>query len=412
MIQMTTVAAKEGFGEGLSRAAVEAVAASSEEVAEFIDAPAPGLSLFVQSTWSISVRAGLPTDTEAVLCQLLACDGERCWEGSLRRRDLAGPLGDSWGDPSNLKLLLAALAGEVLGDPSGGYLGGAGSTGRDRNSTLPRSEALWTCPDDAIGSPLKLSIRFLYREGPVVAVRGVDLPRTDLAVGLSRFFALAHGSQMAAAACVAAAEEERTSLQQRQEALQRKLEALPEQLEVEEERLLKEFAIVLNAQKRRCRSLWEAGRRDSARDQPLGSGPLGLRAQVAAPASIEDCLSRGDLREEAEDVFVVQNPDSVFPSLTFASPPQAFAESGTCGVFTIPLTLGMSDFYDNPMLRTTTTGVAVNSAASSHLVAGADGSGTARGASSTKRPLVKDGLASNGRGATKRKAGDSFMQSS
>lgn len=35
----------------------------------------------------------------------LRIDGSRCWAGPLQRRDLAGPLGDSWKDPANLRLL-------------------------------------------------------------------------------------------------------------------------------------------------------------------------------------------------------------------------------------------------------------------------------------------------------------------
>jgi hypothetical protein len=32
-------------------------------------------------------------------------DGNHCWAGPLRRRDLAGPLENSWKDPANLRLL-------------------------------------------------------------------------------------------------------------------------------------------------------------------------------------------------------------------------------------------------------------------------------------------------------------------
>ena len=35
-------------------------------------------------------------------------DGAQCWAGPLRRKDLAGPLGESWKDPANLRLLQTA----------------------------------------------------------------------------------------------------------------------------------------------------------------------------------------------------------------------------------------------------------------------------------------------------------------
>ena len=66
-----------------SDVSMTAVAFIAEEVAEFVDAPALGLSLFVQSTWSAGLPEKLPEGPNAVLCRLLACDGLRCWEGFL-----------------------------------------------------------------------------------------------------------------------------------------------------------------------------------------------------------------------------------------------------------------------------------------------------------------------------------------
>merc|ERR1712232_1436904 len=134
---------------------------------------------------------------------------------------------------------------------------------------LPTSEAVWTFSGN--DSSLSLSIRFIYREGPVVAVRGVLLQLTGLSAGLSRFFALAHGAQTAAVACITAAESECAELLKQQEALNRQLEALPKKAEEEDKMLLERMAQLLNSQKRRCRKLWEAGCQAAAAEGPDAS---------------------------------------------------------------------------------------------------------------------------------------------
>jgi len=379
---MATAVAAAG---GVPAAGIAAMC--SEEVAEFEGAPEPGLTLFVQFTWSAGLRAGLPASPEAVLCRLLACDGERCWEGDLRRRDLAGPLGESWSDPGNLRLLLEALTPGSATSPGGteaptGTIDPTASV-LDRGATfasegvvpparpagVPRAEAIWTCAEGSgLGgvskgsAPLQLSVRLNFNEGPVVAIRGVLFPPADLSAGLMRFFALAHGAQTAADACVAAADEERAALLKRREALQGQLDALPVELEEEEERLLTEFVSVLNAQKRRCRRLWEARRAElQGAEAPLVE-PAGADHKVPPGASLEDCLDRGDpvaapggLDGERDD------PLATMCSLTFATQPHLAASppepgggaggGGTGSAFTIPLTLGMGEFGEGLLAR-------------------------------------------------------------
>lgn len=278
----------------------------------------------------------LPTGTDAVLCRLLACDGEHCWEGVLRRCDLSGALGDSWGKGSNLRLLIDALAARGRHSASDGNAAAP--------PPLPHGEAVWSMLD--IGAaPLDLTVRFVYREGPVVAVPRVTLQRANVSVGLSRFFALAHGAQMAAHACVNAAEVECAHLREQCDLLQKKVDLHQQNAEAEEERLMHEFAAVLNAQKRRCRKLWEASRR-------AGAGDMGAFPVMHATASLEECLERQDPADECDVLDGVgAGPGTVasavslaYPSMTL--PPEAGAEEGGEGKeasFAIPFTLGMDD---------------------------------------------------------------------
>mmetsp|Transcript_6410 Transcript_6410/g.9921 ORF Transcript_6410/g.9921 Transcript_6410/m.9921 type:complete len:405 (+) Transcript_6410:113-1327(+) len=322
---------------------VMAAAAVADEVAEFMDTPEPGSSLFVQSTWSAGIPTQLPTGTNSVLCRLLACDGEQCWEGVLRRCDLSGALGDSWGKASNLRLLLDALAARGRTSASNGDVAAPPPS--------PHGEAVWSLLD--IGAaPLDLTVRFVYREGPVVAVPRVTLQRANVSVGLSRFFALAHGAQMAAHACVNAAEVECAHLRERCELLQKQVDVHQQNVEAEEERLMVEFAAVLNAQKRRCRKLWEANRRAGAGDNP-GAFPV-----MHATASLEECLDRQDPPDECDLLDGVgAGPGTVasavslaYPSMTL--PPSVGAEDGgNDATFTIPLTLGMDDPDHAPRRR-------------------------------------------------------------
>jgi len=398
----------------------------TEEIAEFADVPAPGLCLFVKSSWSAGLRTGMPAAPEAVLCRLLACDGERCWEGSLRRGDLAGPLGESWTDPSNLRLLVDALAAKGSASPCAVEVGGglaagtdfgtcaavadagiatllaaaggeggpaptmrraatdanmtagrqgrAGSTilrtftqgatmaGGQRSTGAAAAEAIWSCSreDGQVGeAPLQLVVRFNYREGPVVAVRGVRLPSASLSAGLSCFFSLAYGSQMAASACVLAAEGERAVMVKRRDELQNQLDMLPAELEAEEERLLDAFVKALNAQKRRCRRLWQTRQLERCGGVAVFDGDLPPLAP--ATASLSECLDREDPPEvPCEPNGGVERDWFAAPgvglatqcSLTFASqlPPATFGaalekpEAGHGSAFTIPLTLGMCDY--------------------------------------------------------------------
>ena len=236
----------------MAAAGVESIAeaaANADRVAEFVDAPLPGLTLFVQCRWSAGLPLRLPPGgADSVLCTLLACDGNRCWEGSLRRRDLAGPLGESWGEPSNLRLLLDALAARSISSSAG-------------EGVLPTSEATWTCLDAGKLAPLELAIRFVYREGPVVAVRGVSLAPGGLTAGLSRFFDIAYGAQTAARAFTSIATDEHAVLLQREADLRRQIDSLPLEKQAEDDRLLKEMMVILNNQKQRCLKLWQDNRK-------------------------------------------------------------------------------------------------------------------------------------------------------
>lgn len=308
-------------------ASVVATTKATEEVAEFGDAPHPGSSLFVKSSWASELPLQeLPSAAETVICQLLACDGESCWQGDLRRRDLAGPLEQSWSKPANLQLLCEALTGT-----------GASSHADGRG--VPSAQAVWTLPGGH-DSPLELAIRVLFRAGPIIAIRGVRLPRIGLGDGLGKFFALAHTGQVAAMTSKEAADQECSNLQRRRDALQRQLDALPQQVEAEEKRLLDEFVSILNCQKRRCRQLWDENR-DRSSAPPASDLPF---TSPTPPPSLEACLERRDddpgLAPNLSDLGVTPNSHL---SLAFVSPVQQDAST-----FTIPLTLGMSDGYAPP----------------------------------------------------------------
>lgn len=298
----------------------------TEEVAEFGDAPYPGSSLFVKSSWlsELPLRE-LPPIAESVICQLLACDSEHCWQGQLRRCDLAGPLEQSWSKPANLQLMCEALTGTLSAKPT------TSSSQADARG-VPSAQAVWTVCHD---SSLELAIRFLFRAGPIIAIKGVRLPRIELGGGLCHFFSLAHGGQVEARTSKEVADEECSSLQRRRDTLQRQLDALPLQLEAEEKRLLDEFVAILNCQKRRCRQLWDERRARSGLCPP----PVDLPFTSPTQPSLEACLDRrDDMRGPATKP---PNPD-VTPhshlSLAFVSPVRQDAST-----FTIPLTLGMGD---------------------------------------------------------------------
>ena len=339
----------------MAAAGVESIAeaaAHADRVAEFVDAPLPGLTLFVQCRWSAGLPLRLPPGgADSVLCTLLACDGNRCWEGSLRRRDLAGPLGESWGEPSNLRLLLDALAARSISSSAG-------------EGVLPTSEATWTCLDAGKLAPLELAIRFVYREGPVVAVRGVSLAPGGLTAGLSRFFDIAYGAQTAARAFTSIATDEHAVLLQREADLRRQIDSLPLEKQAEDDRLLKEMMVILNNQKQRCLKLWQDNRK--AMGGSSAASPLGVPEK--ATASLEECLERfdeldavggPDQHDDDDDLarptpFGASGTDDGM-SLVFATQPPSMIQASASKhladgsarasnfTFTIPLTLGMGD---------------------------------------------------------------------
>lgn len=218
---------------------------------------------------------------------------------------------------------------------------------------LPTSEAVWRCyHGEGDGSPLELSVRFVLREGPMMAIPGLLLHRMKLHAGISHLFTLALGAQAASDACVTAANAELEGMERRRAEVRDALAAMPERLKAEEERLLKEFTTALNAQKRQLRRLWEAGRRDATL-RAAGGMPAFVARHV--PASLGECLDRafaegpGPLPSDA----AARDADDTAAarSLTFASPPPAAASQmddrqdtlATCFADTIPLVLGMDD---------------------------------------------------------------------
>jgi len=301
---------------------------TGDVVSEFPDSPEPGLCLFVHCKWVPGIPERLPESSEAELCSLLACDGERCWEGILKRGDLASSLGDSWTQSSNLSLLQGAFS-------------------RSRrnicaDSGAHRAQAVWSLPREAAGNArhLELSVRFVYPEGPIVAVRGVQLPSAGLDRGIARFFDMAHNAQAAANARLTAAAQESAELAQRRELVQQQLEAVPEQLKAEEERLLHEFAGVLNAQKRRCRTLWEAEQRaKGAQVEEIGV-PVHVHQSPVKP-SLKDCLDRHE--PPAVNMGLGKEPGPTPGTLDFlgGSMLASQAQDPSTFTFTIPLTLGM-----------------------------------------------------------------------
>ncbi|CAJ1334673.1 unnamed protein product [Effrenium voratum] len=213
---------------------------------EFPNALGPGVPLFVQCAWhSEAAQApqapdGAPDAVPAPegLCHLVMIDGNQCWVGTLQQKDLAGPLGDSWKDPANLRLLREALSSppESL-SPS--RLPG------------PRAEAAWR----VVASELEVTVRFIYREGPVAAVQAARFPAVSLDKALGDICSGIRKLQSDVQSQASSVQAEKASLLARQEVLKRQLELLPEEVEAHEARLLDGLSGVLNAQKRRCLSL-------------------------------------------------------------------------------------------------------------------------------------------------------------
>lgn len=325
-----------------------------EDLAEFADAPAPGLSLLASVTWE---PGPLPhsREGEARVCQLLVSDGQRCWQGDLLRRHLGGPLGESWGDPSNLQLLKTALSGSSAAKPPAATLApptltfgsqtqASGWVAQRLSSQAPASEAVWSCSRDE-DAELVLSVRFLFKEGPVVAVRHVSLGRPLAAGTIQHLLALGQGAQVAADACVSAVEAQTVQLQRRQEELTKKLAELPGQLERQEQDLIAEFAALLNAQKRRCRRLYQRRQAQSGllpERRHLDEEPLG-----PATATLAECLDRPGAPvaepEEDEPSDEGGGPRLDFSLLAELPLPAVSGEDRGEG-FSLPMTLGMADF--------------------------------------------------------------------
>ncbi|CAE8591478.1 unnamed protein product, partial [Polarella glacialis] len=322
---------------------------ATENIAEFPDALSPGLPLIVQSAWRLGILSaaagGDRPSGQDEICHLRAFDGARCWEGVLHRTDLAGPLGNSWEDPLNLRLLFSALCRTPLSP-----VAGAGAV----LTPTPRAEAVWRCSDvlgdgsDAFQS-LELSVRFLYQEGPVAAIRAARLESVPAGPGLAKLCAHVRGLQAADEACTQAAAQERASFQGRLESLKRRLEALPGQAEAEERRLLGSLAEVLNAQKRRCRRRWEATK---TRTQARVEQGVDFEPPAPATLSLQECLERTDdvkrppeaVDKDASAVELGASPTFGYdpePQFLRSAPEEApAADTGTAG-FSIPLTLGM-----------------------------------------------------------------------
>jgi len=288
---------------------------------EFADAPEPGLTLFVYARWLPGLAGTAKSDDgcahETPACQVLASDGERFWEGNIAHAELAaGPLGGSWREPSNVNLLRASLAARRADD------GGS-----------PGSEAWWAV--QAGGDALELTVRFLYPEGAVTALRCARFLPAAPGRSLQSFVDLALVAQTAADEAEAATARELCRLEAREEVVRRELDSCPRDSEAEERRLVAEFTKVLNSQKRKIRRLWYARRQENP----------GAPAPEPAAASLAECLDRRDEdgQHEAGDPDTCAGTGNLeigFPSLAFGSAPVPSA-TGATNLFTIPLTIGM-----------------------------------------------------------------------
>eukprot|EP00931_Biecheleriopsis_adriatica_P092274 TRINITY_DN66097_c0_g1_i1.p1 TRINITY_DN66097_c0_g1~~TRINITY_DN66097_c0_g1_i1.p1 ORF type:complete len:339 (+),score=86.63 TRINITY_DN66097_c0_g1_i1:67-1083(+) len=325
---------------GAAGKTIEAVGdASPETFVEFPTGLDGSLPLFVQSSWRLS-EGIVQAAGQADICHIVAFDGLRCWEGALCRKDLDGPLGESWSDPSNLRLLRSALAMPPETQRSANATEGT-------SGAAPTAEALWSVGAAEHGAgDLELSVHFIYREGPVAAIRGAKFKSAPLGPALARLCEATRSLQDEAAACKAAAEEEQASLRRREGLLKKKLDELPAKVEAEEARLLGDLAGMLNNQKRRCRRLWL----ESADADQAGTAAA-ARPMQAATMSLEQCLEReelADIEPEPELQDAAAAGTSPVVSLTFgeslARPmiPEAAEHGAGTTTFSIPLTLGMT----------------------------------------------------------------------
>lgn len=304
--------------------------ASVANLVEFPDGLGLNVPLFVQCKWCFDASTTVePTaETSDVLCELTMMDGNHCWAGPLRRRDLAGPLENSWKDPANLRLLREALvapaAPSVTAPPL--FMGG------------PTAESSWKVEH----GELQLTVRFIYREGPVAAIQSARFPKVDLKDSLQTICRSVRALQEDVRKQKEQVQLERATPQQRQEVLKRRLEILPKEVEDHETQLLEALCGVLNAQKRRCRGLWE-----STCEAPE------IAVERGAPTmSLEECLDREvpnvGLREDSPEPAgaPAAGPAGPAASLQIESATSMFSLSYDVAraetTFSIPLTLGMS----------------------------------------------------------------------
>ncbi|CAE7619033.1 unnamed protein product [Symbiodinium sp. CCMP2592] len=309
---------------------------------EFTDALGASAPLFVQCAWEANTFGSAESETaeaEKEICRLVIFDGSHCWRGPLCRRHLAGPLGESWRDPVNLRLLRSALTSpQASGTSTSSVLG-------------PRAEASWKLveapPGAASAEPepleLELTVRFVYKEGPVAAVQAARFHTVPLLAALGGLCRGVRDLQAEAREQQRLAKSRQSALQEKQETLKRQLEALPKEAEAQEKHLLEGLCSVLNAQKRRCLGLFDV----------LADGGAGREPAHGPTMSLEHCLDR-EVDVPAPSLTRLPQPTasalsmpSAAPSLDLESPMASLAFGDSLRgapetTFSIPLTLGMS----------------------------------------------------------------------
>lgn len=295
---------------------------------EFTDALGASAPLFVQCAWEANTLGSAESETaeaEKEICRLVIFDGSHCWRGPLCRRHLAGPLGESWRDPVNLRLLRSALASPQASGGTSSVLG-------------PRAEASWKLVEASPEPELELTVRFVYKEGPVAAVQAARFHTVPLVAALAGLCRGVRDLQAEALEQQRLAKSQQSALHEKQETLKRQLEALPKEAEAQEKHLLEGLCSVLNAQKRRCLGLFDV----------LADGGAGREPAHAPTMSLEHCLDR-EVDVAPPSLTRLPQPASApsmpsAPSLDLESPMAslAFGDSlrGPETTFSIPLTLG------------------------------------------------------------------------
>eukprot|EP00439_Symbiodinium_sp_Y106_P082558 s690_g22.t1 len=301
---------------------------------EFTDALGASAPLFVQCAWGANKFGSAESETteaEKEICRLVIFDGSHCWRGPLCRRHLAGPLGESWRDPANLRLLRSALTyPQASGTSTSSVLG-------------PRAEASWKLVEASAEPELELTVRFVYKEGPVAAVQAARFHTVPLLAALGGLCRGVRDLQAEAREQQRLAKSRQYALQEKQETLKRQLEALPKEAEAQEKHLLEGLCSVLNAQKRRCLGLFDV----------LADGGAGREPAHGPTMSLEHCLDREvdvpppSLTRLPQPTASAPSMPSAAPSLDLESPMASLAFGDSLRgaretTFSIPLTLGMS----------------------------------------------------------------------